>query len=145
MRTLVFVGAVTIAFGGALVSGPATAMPVDGLATVPLASDVQQVQFLFGGREYCWYDGGWHGPGWYWCGYAFRRGYGWGGGYGWHGWRGGHVGGSVFRHGGRGSVGIRSGGSRTVIRSGGGGGRSAVRAGGRSGGGGGHGRGAGHH
>ena len=29
---------------------------------------------------------GWNGPGWYWCGYAWRRGYGWGGGYGYHGW-----------------------------------------------------------
>ncbi len=49
-----------------------------------------QVQFFWGGRNYCWYDGGWRGPGFYWCGYAWRRGIGWGGGYGWRGWRGGH-------------------------------------------------------
>ena len=51
---------------------------------------LQQAQFLWGGRNYCWYDGGWRGPGYYWCGYAWRRGYGWGGPGGWHGWaRGG--------------------------------------------------------
>ena len=40
-----------------------------------------------GGGAYCWYSGGWHGPGYYWCGYAWRRGYGWGGPWGWRGWR----------------------------------------------------------
>jgi hypothetical protein len=29
----------------------------------------------------------WQGPGWYWCGYAYRTGLGWGGGYEWNGWR----------------------------------------------------------
>ena len=46
--------------------------------------------YVYGGRHYCWYGDGWHGPGYYWCGYAFRRGFGWGGGFGWHGWGGGH-------------------------------------------------------
>jgi hypothetical protein len=45
--------------------------------------------FLFGSAQaapnYCWYDQGWKGPGWYQCGYAWRRGHGWGGPYGWHG------------------------------------------------------------
>jgi hypothetical protein len=50
---------------------------------------VEKAQFFWGGNNYCWYPLGWHGPGWYWCGYAWNRGYGWGGGYGWHGWRGG--------------------------------------------------------
>lgn len=46
--------------------------------------------YVYGGREYCWYDAGWQGPGYYWCGYAYRRGYGWGGPAGWRGWaRGG--------------------------------------------------------
>jgi hypothetical protein len=49
-----------------------------------------EAQFLWGGRNYCWYGGGWHGPGYYWCGYAWRRGFGWGGPVGWHGW--GHPG-----------------------------------------------------
>ncbi len=51
-------------------------------ATAPI-----DAQYVWGGRQYCWYVNGWHGPGWYWCGYAFRRGYGWGGGEGWRGWR----------------------------------------------------------
>jgi hypothetical protein len=55
---------------------------------------VEKAQFFFGGRNYCWYDSGWQGPGWYWCGYAWNNGVGWGGGYGWHGWRGGHGGGA---------------------------------------------------
>jgi hypothetical protein len=54
---------------------------------------IEKAQFFFGGQNYCWYDDGWQGPGWYWCGYAWNNGVGWGGGYGWHGWRGGRVGG----------------------------------------------------
>jgi hypothetical protein len=64
---------------------------------------LDKVQFLFGGRNFCWYDNGWQGPGFYWCGYAERRGLGWGGGAGWNGWqRGG---------GGRADVGARNAGS----------------------------------
>ncbi len=55
---------------------------------------VEQAQFILEGRNYCFYLNGWHGPGFYWCGYAFRQGYGWGGPEGWHGWtRGGGGGG----------------------------------------------------
>jgi len=43
--------------------------------------------FVWHGRRYCWYDDGWQGPGFYWCGYARRHGLGWGGGAGWHGWQ----------------------------------------------------------
>ena len=50
---------------------------------------VEKTQFFFGGRNYCWYDSAWQGPGFYWCGYAWRQGLGWGGGRGWHGWAGG--------------------------------------------------------
>jgi hypothetical protein len=61
------------------------------------ATQIENAQFIFGGRNYCWYDNGWQGPGWYWCGYALRTGFGFGGGAGWHGWgrggRGGHRGG----------------------------------------------------
>jgi len=42
--------------------------------------------YVFNGHQYCWYDDGWNGPGWYWCDYAWYRGYGWGGGEGWRGW-----------------------------------------------------------
>jgi hypothetical protein len=59
--------------------------------------------YLWGGRRFCWYNNAWNGPGWYWCGYAFRRGYGWGGGYGWNGWvwRGGRGWRGPGWHGGR--------------------------------------------
>ena len=64
----------------------------------PVSSSTVQAQpiivapFFWSGHRYCWYDSGWRGPGWYWCGYAWHRGYGWGGGYGWRG-HGGHWGG----------------------------------------------------
>lgn len=50
-------------------------------------SAVEQVQFVFGGHRHCWYPDGWHGPGWYWCGYRLRHGHGWAGGEGYRGWR----------------------------------------------------------
>jgi hypothetical protein len=67
------------------------AMSAGEIGDVASPSNVEKAQFLpfiFGGRNYCWYDSGWRGPGWYWCGYAFLSGYGWGGGYGWNGWGG---------------------------------------------------------
>jgi hypothetical protein len=72
---------------------------------------LEPVQYIYGGRNYCWYDGGWHGPGWYRCGYRWHRGYGWGGGYGWRGWHGGHGGGwrDGDHHGGRDGGGWRDG------------------------------------
>ena len=97
---------------------------------------VERVQFLYGGQNYCWYDEGWRGPGWYWCGYAWRSGLGWGGGYGWHNWawhgasrywRGGR-----YRHGGWGGGGHRPGIGHPGHRPGGG----AHRPGGRHRGGG---------
>jgi hypothetical protein len=51
------------------------------------SSPVEQAQFVWGGRNYCWYNSAWRGPGWYQCGFAWRRGFGWGGAAGWHGWR----------------------------------------------------------
>lgn len=47
---------------------------------------LEKTQWVAGG-SYCWYPGGWHGPGYYWCGYAWRSGLGWGGPWGWRGWR----------------------------------------------------------
>ena len=43
--------------------------------------------FVWHGRRYCWYDDGWRGAGFYWCGYAKRHGLGWGGSAGWNGWQ----------------------------------------------------------
>src|SRR5947209_7731951 len=69
------------------------AMATQALPARP-APVVQNVQFffnpldlVFGGHEWCWYDDGWSGGGWYWCGYGYREGFGYGGGEGFHGWR----------------------------------------------------------
>jgi hypothetical protein len=62
---------------------------------------IEKVQyFSFDDEDYCWYDDGWNGPGWYWCGYESDQGAGWGGAYGWNGWGGGHA---IHRHGRRGA------------------------------------------
>ena len=109
----------------------------DGVAASHIASQllpVEKAQFFFGGRQYCWYDDGWQGPGWYWCGYAYRTGFGWGGGFGWHGWRGGrgHGGGGGHRPGGGGHHG--GGGHGGGGRPGGGGHGGGGRHGGGGGG-----------
>jgi len=78
--------------GASLSVGAADAQPAQLTSGVYVASDaptLQPAQFFFGGQNYCWYDGGWQGPGYYYCGYAWRRGLGWGGGAGWNGWHGG--------------------------------------------------------
>ena len=59
-----------------------------GRAPLANVAQVENAQFIFGGRNYCWYPDGWQGPGWYWCGYAWNNGQGWGGGEGWNGWSG---------------------------------------------------------
>jgi hypothetical protein len=75
-----------------------TALPIAASQAAPISpqglkaaageqSAIDQVQYRYAGREYCWYDDGWHGPGFYWCGYRLRTGFGWGGPEGWHGWR----------------------------------------------------------
>jgi hypothetical protein len=76
-----------IGFGAAL-SGTAQAAPVSaaiGDAAVTL-NIVDQAAYVYGGHSHCWYRSGWKGPGWYWCGYRWRRGHGWGGPRGWNGW-----------------------------------------------------------
>ena len=93
MRQWILAAAASLAVLG--VAGQANALPFDRFTATAVPNDIEQAQFFFGGRNYCWYDDGWHGPGYYWCGYAFRRGLGWGGGEGWRGWHrgGGHAGG----------------------------------------------------
>jgi hypothetical protein len=87
MRQWIYATATAVSL--ALFGGQANALPVDRFTPAAIPSDVEQAQFFFGGQNYCWYDNGWRGPGFYWCGYAWRRGFGWGGGVGWHGWHGG--------------------------------------------------------
>src|SRR5271168_421292 len=97
---------------------------------------LDKVQYFWGGRNYCWYDGGWQGPGWYWCGYAWRRGFGWGGGYGWHSWHGGHGGGGHGGYVGGGHGGGGHGGYASSGHGGGGHGGGGGHSGGGHGGGG---------
>lgn len=81
---------------------------LDEPAANALLQDVAVEVHVFHGRPFCFYFDGWHGAGWYRCGWAWRRGLGWGGVYGWNDWeygpaarRFGHVGGR-FRSGERG-------------------------------------------
>ncbi len=97
--------ATALVAGGAMIGASAGAAPMGAPGAVRAAADtlnvIEDVQFIWAGRNYCWYDDGWNGPGWYWCGYGPRVGLGWGGGFGWHNWRGGrplvgHFGGGHF-------------------------------------------------
>lgn len=82
MQHLLKVMSATLLLTGVSAAG-AGASPASG-APGAAPSLIQQTQFFWDGREYCFYPDGWHGPGWYWCGYAWRRGLGWGGGSGWY-------------------------------------------------------------
>jgi hypothetical protein len=143
MRPWIYALTTSLAVLGA--AGQANALPVDRFTPMAVPSDLQQAQFIYGGRNYCWYDDGWHGPGFYWCGYAFRRGLGWGGGAGWHGW--GHGGRPGGHHGGGRPGGGRPGGGHGGGGHGGGGHGGGGHGGGGHGGGGhgGGGHGGGHH
>jgi len=123
---------------GASLSAAPIVAPEAFRASADSLNMVERAQFVWLGRQYCWYDDGWQGPGWYWCGYVFRRGLGWGGGYGWHGWRGGHAGGAVGRGGHRGGA-VVHGGNRGAGGGRGGGGHVGGGHGGGGHGGGGRG------
>src|SRR3954463_9796480 len=92
-----------------LAANAAQAMPVTGgsIRSAVESADLTEKTALHvvEGRRYCFYFDGWHGPGWYRCGYAFRRGLGWGGVYGWRGWEYG----PATRRFGRSGVTIREG------------------------------------
>jgi hypothetical protein len=69
--------------------GRAEAAPIGAAGFSVAVQDLnlaETVQYVYRGRNHCWYPTGWKGPGWYWCGYRWRRGYGWGGPVGWRGW-----------------------------------------------------------
>jgi hypothetical protein len=93
MRNSIKLGMLALLASTALITSRADAAGLPNSNSIRAAIDdlsmIDTVQgvYVIDGRRYCWYDVGWQGPGWYWCGYAWRRGYGWGGGYGWHGWR----------------------------------------------------------
>jgi hypothetical protein len=143
-KFVVTVAAATVFLAGAPIMG-LNASPMVAPGAIRAAADslnmVERAQFIWLGRHYCWYDGGWRGPGWYWCGYESRRGLGWGGGYGWHGWHGGHAGGTISHGANRGAA-VVHGGNRAAVGGGkghGGGGHGGGGHGGGGHGGGGHG------
>jgi hypothetical protein len=92
MRKLTMTAAMVMAALGvtALASTRADAAVFGTSSGLGLAADAvdatENVQYVYGGRRHCWYADGWHGPGWYWCGYRTRRGLGWGGPVGWNSW-----------------------------------------------------------
>lgn len=127
MRQIMFMAAAIAMTASASVSSNVQAAPMaidnlrgSGAATADAAPLIEKTQYYWGGQSYCWYPNGWRGPGWYWCGYAFRPGYGWGGGYGWRGWgvpgvygggwRGGGWHGGGWHGGGWHGGGVRAGG-----------------------------------
>src|SRR5438128_3061357 len=91
LSTIFGIATATALVAGGLMNGRAEAAPMGGAADIAGAADGLQlgedVQYFYRGRRHCWYEDGWRGPGWYWCGYNMRQGYGWGGGSGWQGWR----------------------------------------------------------
>jgi hypothetical protein len=90
MRSLVIAVATTLTIAGSAALLNTSAQAAAGAGLAPAATDignVEKAQFLFGGHRHCWYPDGWHGGGWYWCGYRTRAGMGWGGGEGYNGWR----------------------------------------------------------
>jgi hypothetical protein len=96
-----------LGMGSVSVATEASAAPPLVIGAEPVGPvPIVEAQYAFGGRNYCWYPNAWRGPGYYWCGYAWRRGFGWGGGYGWRGWHEpGWRGGRPGWHGGHGGHG----------------------------------------
>jgi hypothetical protein len=97
-RFVVTIAAATVFLAGAPFMGASVrAASIVAPGAIRAAADslnvVESVQYFWLGHDFCWFDDGWNGPGWYWCDYGGRVGVGWGGGYGWHNWRGGHPGG----------------------------------------------------
>jgi hypothetical protein len=91
-RFVITVAAATVFLAGApIMDASVSAAPMVAPRAIRAAADslnlVERAQFIWLGHHYCWYDDGWNGSGFYWCGYAKRHGLGWGGGAGWHGWQ----------------------------------------------------------
>ena len=83
-------GLVILATAGTLASGRLDAGPIAAAGSMLEQQQpsvmLEQVQYIYLGKPYCWYHYGWAGAGWYLCGYGTRPGLGWGGSYGWNGW-----------------------------------------------------------
>ncbi len=110
MRTL----ALAVAAGAVLAATHANAasFPINRMSGMDagLIDRVAVRVYVHEGHRYCFYFSGWHGPGWYRCGFAYRRGLGWGGVYGWNDW--GY--GPAERRFGHRQFGVRSGSGATI-------------------------------
>ncbi len=88
MRTFLIAATAAMAMGAAAPAHAFTVPAGGGLSgvadAVGIVDDAQVM--VYGGRQYCFYLDAWNGPGWYRCGYAWRRGIGFGGYYGWNRW-----------------------------------------------------------
>src|SRR5580658_7433714 len=71
---LLGVAATTALLSTSVAVGAAKAEPspqlIFGVDRAGDATSLERVQFIFGGHNFCWYESGWQGPGFYWCGYA---------------------------------------------------------------------------
>jgi hypothetical protein len=113
MLKSLYVCATTAALALSASSGNAMSINIGaGVKPALDATDVIQkaAVYIVEGRPYCFYFDGWHGAGWYRCGFAHRRNLGWGGEYGWQGWT---YGPAEKRYGHRGTT-VREG---TTVRS----------------------------
>jgi hypothetical protein len=113
MLKSLYVCATTAALALSASNGHAMSINIGaGLKPALDATDVIQkaAVYVVDGRPYCFYFDGWHGAGWYRCGFAHRRNLGWGGVYGWQGWS---YGPAEKRYGHRGTT-VREG---TTVRS----------------------------
>jgi len=72
MRNPIKLGMLALLASTALMTVSANAAAVPNSSAIRGAIDslsvVDNVQYYYGGRQYCWYDVGWQGPGFYWCG-----------------------------------------------------------------------------
>ncbi len=89
MLKSLYVCATTAALALSASSGHAMSINI-GAGVKPALDATDAIQkaavYIVEGRSYCFYFDGWHGAGWYRCGFAHRRNLGWGGEYGWQGW-----------------------------------------------------------
>ena len=89
MLKSLYVCATTAALALSASSGHAMSINISaGVKPALDATDMIQkaAVFIVEGQRYCFYFDGWHGAGWYRCGFSHRRNFGWGGEYGWQGW-----------------------------------------------------------
>jgi hypothetical protein len=96
LRLALLLNVILLLFTNAAVAGPGN-YTGESLLTMKRLSPVERTQYYsFGNSDFCWYDDGWQGAGWYLCGDEWSNGFGWGGPYGWNGWGGGYL---IHRHG----------------------------------------------